>query len=527
METQKTEQPLAKEKEEKYDRQLRLWGAHGQMALEKAKVCLINGGATGTEILKNLVLPGVGSFTIVDGNKVEAADLGNNFFLTFNDLGKSRAESATTWLKELNGWVEGNSLSEDPIKLIETNVDYFASFTLVIATELPETSLLKLAQFLYDKQVPLFVVRSYGFLGYLRVITPEHTVIESHPEEPVEDLRLYEPFPELVNFSNSIEIEKLDSHLHGHVPYIVILTQHLQKWRAENNGNSPTTQEDKNAFKLRIREASGEKDSNFPEAIAQAYRISSPTTIPSAVKAILHDPAAMNITANSSNYWILAAAVRQFVEANNGLLPLMGSIPDMTADTTSFLALSSVYQNKAKDDIKAVADNVAKIAASVGKPADAISLDEITLFCKSAQELRLVRTRSLAQEYSNADRDELKNSLDDNGKFYVLLRAVDRFFTAHGRFPGSENDNVLTDLPLLKEIVGNFLTEHGIEADAVKDDVIHEMCRYGASELHNIGAFLGGVVSQEAIKIITHQWVPLNGTFIFNGVQSTTSAFAF
>lgn len=36
----------------------RLWGDHGQEALESAHVCLINATATGTEILKNLVLPG-------------------------------------------------------------------------------------------------------------------------------------------------------------------------------------------------------------------------------------------------------------------------------------------------------------------------------------------------------------------------------------------------------------------------------------------------------------------------------------
>lgn len=36
----------------------RLWGDHGQEALESAHVCLINATATGTEILKNLILPG-------------------------------------------------------------------------------------------------------------------------------------------------------------------------------------------------------------------------------------------------------------------------------------------------------------------------------------------------------------------------------------------------------------------------------------------------------------------------------------
>lgn len=50
--------PSAKEK--KYDRQLRLWAASGQAALEEAHLLLINTGpgVIGVETLKNLVLPG-------------------------------------------------------------------------------------------------------------------------------------------------------------------------------------------------------------------------------------------------------------------------------------------------------------------------------------------------------------------------------------------------------------------------------------------------------------------------------------
>lgn len=49
------------EKERKYDRQLRLWAASGQAALESANVLLVNSGSgtVGVETLKNLVLPGL------------------------------------------------------------------------------------------------------------------------------------------------------------------------------------------------------------------------------------------------------------------------------------------------------------------------------------------------------------------------------------------------------------------------------------------------------------------------------------
>ena len=48
------------DKEKKYDRQLRLWAANGQRALEDAHILLLNSGSgtVGIETLKNLVLPG-------------------------------------------------------------------------------------------------------------------------------------------------------------------------------------------------------------------------------------------------------------------------------------------------------------------------------------------------------------------------------------------------------------------------------------------------------------------------------------
>jgi amyloid beta precursor protein binding protein 1 len=55
----------------------RLWNEHGQALLEDAHICLINANALGTEILKSLVLPGIGAFTIIDGNKVTEEDIGS------------------------------------------------------------------------------------------------------------------------------------------------------------------------------------------------------------------------------------------------------------------------------------------------------------------------------------------------------------------------------------------------------------------------------------------------------------------
>ncbi|CAE8654994.1 unnamed protein product, partial [Polarella glacialis] len=108
--------------DDKYDRQLRLWGGHGQKALMEAKVCMLGSSACATETLKNLVLPGIGNFTVVDSAKVEAADFGQNFFLEESDLGKLRAESVCRWLLEMNPDVQGGHLDRDPAKVIAEGI---------------------------------------------------------------------------------------------------------------------------------------------------------------------------------------------------------------------------------------------------------------------------------------------------------------------------------------------------------------------------------------------------------------------
>lgn len=101
-------------KEKKYDRQLRLWAASGQQTLEDARVLLLISGSAvaGVETLKNLILPGIGNFTIVDQEVVSERDLGVNFFLTEESLEKPRAQETCKYLRELNPDVNGQAVQE-------------------------------------------------------------------------------------------------------------------------------------------------------------------------------------------------------------------------------------------------------------------------------------------------------------------------------------------------------------------------------------------------------------------------------
>ncbi|XP_034281249.1 NEDD8-activating enzyme E1 regulatory subunit [Pantherophis guttatus] len=524
-------------KEQRYDRQLRLWGDHGQEALESAHVCVITATATGTEILKNLVLPGIGSFTIIDGNPVTGEDVGNSFFLQRSNIGQNRAQCATELLQELNNDVCGNFVEENPDKLLDNDPSFFCRFNVVIATQLPESTLLRLADVLWNYNIPLLICRTYGLIGYMRIVIKEHPVIESHPDNALDDLRLDNPFPELREHIQSYNLEQMEKKEHSHIPWIVIVSQYLEKWCNENNGQIPKNYKEKEAFREMIRQGilkneNGilEDEENFEEAIKNVNTAVIATKVPSCIEDIFSDDHCINLSQQTPSFWILARAVKEFVsKEGQGNLPVRGTIPDMIADSSKFISLQNIYRDKAKKDAEAVSNYAAKLLQSVGKAPESISQKELKLLCSNSAFLRIVRCRCLSEEYglNTSNKDEITSHMDNPDSemvLYLMLRAVDRFFKHNGRYPGVYNYQVEDDIGKLKSCLNSFLQEYGLPV-TVKDDYVHEFCRYGAAEPHTIAAFLGGAAAQEVVKIVTRQFVIFNNTYIYNGMSQTSATF--
>ncbi|KAI9347199.1 amyloid beta precursor protein binding protein 1 [Zopfochytrium polystomum] len=525
--------PSKVDKNQKYDRQLRLWHAHGQRALEESRICLVNGTATGTEILKNLVLPGIGSFVVVDEHVVTGADAGNNFFIDHSAIGTSRAKATTDLLLELNDEVSGSFVDQSPASLLDSNPSFFHQFTMIITTALDEATLLRLAELCWDSNIPLVVVKSIGFFGYIRVVVPEHTIVESHPDQTL-DLRLDCPFPELAKFASTFNFEKMDGVGFAHIPYIVILLQCLDEWKAAHGGALPQTSAERNEFKALIkskRRGSGTDEENFDEATTAAFRATQKTVVPKDVLAILSDPKAQNLTAASANFWIIAKAVKDFVDnEGGGLLPLSGGVPDMKADTESYVHLQTIYRQKARQDCARVQERVGALLTGLGRAVDSIAAEEIERFCKNGLNLKLFRYRSLAQEYAPATARAQNigvwlEDIDSNIAPYIVMRAVDKFYATHRRYPGEHDEEVEGDIGLLKKSVVSVLAAHQLSPTLVSDEFVQAFVRAGTSELHAMAALLGGIASQEIIKLATHQYIPLNNTLIFNGVKSTSATF--
>lgn len=518
------------EKATRYDRQLRLWGDHGQTALERAHVCLINVSATGTEILKNLVLPGIRAFTIVDPKTVIEEDLGANFFLDMDSVGKGRAACAVELLVELNSQVKGFAVEEDVGSILARNPSFFKQFSVVVASEMHQPALLELADTLWKQSVPLLVARSHGMLGYIRLVVQEHAITESHPDNPLEDLRMDRPFPELIRFTECIDLEKLPDTDHRQVPYPVILLHMLKRWKHDHNGQFPKNYKEKKEFKKVVDAARRSiEEENFDEAVQSVNTAISVSSIPSNVQKVLEDPLCLEVTKESSNFWVLAGALREFVgNEGGGLLPVRGSIPDMFSSSDKYIGLQRLYQARASADAEVVLCHARTLLDKLGRPLDSISEQDVAMFCRHSAFLRVVRTHSLHQEHDpeTANVNALDAYLDDSGSivaYYVLLRAAERFHLAFKRIPGDTEEQFESDVAALSKFAVDTLSNDlRLPSKSIKPDFVREFCRSGGAELHSVAAFVGGVAGQEVIKLITRQYVPINNTFLYDAITSSS-----
>eukprot|EP00771_Trimastix_marina_P001627 gnl/Trimastix_PCT/2709.p1 GENE.gnl/Trimastix_PCT/2709~~gnl/Trimastix_PCT/2709.p1 ORF type:complete len:550 (-),score=150.35 gnl/Trimastix_PCT/2709:120-1742(-) len=533
---------MAEDKSKRYDRQIRIWGASGQRALESCHLCLVNATGLGCEILKNLVLPGIGAFTIVDGAQITPEDTGSNFFLTKSDLGKSRATVVKENMKRHNPFVTGTAVSESAEALLERNAHFFEQFTFIIVTNAPESTSCKFGSFCEEHHIPLMIARTHGFIGHVRLYVPEHTIVDAKPETPQVDLRTADPWAELVEYARTFD--NVEEEHREHVPYVCLLINEMARWKAQHE-HAPRNLTERKAFKAHLQSISRAKDAieNYDEAIRYAHKACEPVGIPGSVRQVLEDNACINVTAESTPFWILAHALRLFTEQQEGKLPLNGEVPDMVSITPFFVGLQRIFKAKAQRDLNLFKSLVAQTLERLGLPAETISEEERTSFAKNALLIRLMRFNPLSHEYNPATfptalfTESVGQTSDDpeylklqahNAVLYVMLRLADRFHATHGRYPGVNpagpsslpEAQFAEDVAAMRALLNTLGPQLGVASEAITDGYLQETARYTGRELHTMAALVGGIGGQEAFKVISRQFIPINNTLIFNGVQS-------
>lgn len=159
-----------------YDRQIRLWGMQAQEKIRTAHVLLIGLRGLGGEVAKNLVLTGIGSLTVADDQVFSEEDLGAQFLVTQDDVGKNRAEAVIPELHNMNPRVKLHAISSSVSELVH-NPQFFQQFTIIVATDLPIDVMQTLNSVSRLCAKPFYAAATYGFHGYVFADLIQHTFV--------------------------------------------------------------------------------------------------------------------------------------------------------------------------------------------------------------------------------------------------------------------------------------------------------------------------------------------------------------
>lgn len=123
---------LTTEEKKQYNRHLILdkIGEKGQLKLKKAKVLVIGAGGLGCPVLQYLTAAGVGTIGIIDDDVVDQSNLQRQILYTIDDIGFSKALTASKRLSKLNPFVKFDVYQE---KLTRENaISLFEKFDIIV-----------------------------------------------------------------------------------------------------------------------------------------------------------------------------------------------------------------------------------------------------------------------------------------------------------------------------------------------------------------------------------------------------------
>ena len=194
----------------------------------------------------------------------------------------------------------------------------------------------------------------------------------------------------------------------------------------------------------------------------------------------------------------------------------------MASATDPYVALQEVYHKKAAKDLAEMRKNVNYILIAIGSEASTVPDEDLSTFCKNIFNLQVLKTRNIDDELScsGTDYDEVKDEIIMSTMepcdplvhtpllWFLVMRACEQFQEKHGVYPGSDSrelalssdaEEVMKHLERLVSCMG--LSECNLVTSSLSKDHAIEMVRCFNAELHNIASVIGGVASQEAVKV--------------------------
>lgn len=210
-----------------HSRQLAVYGREVMKRMASSSVLITGLNGLGVEIAKNVILAGVKAVTVHDKTAVSITDLGAQFYLSKEDVGKNRAQACKDRLQELSSSVVVTASSVD---LAES---FLSQFQVVVCTDAALSEAIRIDKFCHSHNPPIAFIKAESkgvFANVFCDFGPAFTVYDVDGEEPhsgivasvasgknalvtcVEDERLEFQDGQYVTFSEVVGMTELNQH---------------------------------------------------------------------------------------------------------------------------------------------------------------------------------------------------------------------------------------------------------------------------------------------------------------------------
>lgn len=181
----------------------------------------------------------------------------------------------------------------------------------------------------------------------------------------------------------------------------------------------------------------------------------------------------------------------------------------MKAESNVYIQLQNIYKTKARQDASEV---LATVKATPG--GEGIDAAEVDLFCANARFATLVNANQDVANWElviqeQLSRDEMAAIAGPEVPLSLLPIYLALTATSHQETATSD------------EIQASIASRAPALSDKERTlNIAKEVARAAGGELHNVSAAVGGMVAQEMIKVITKQYIAIDNTCIYDGIES-------
>ena len=173
-----------------YSRSIFTYGMDTMRKLSSMKVLIVGMLGLGVETAKNIILSGPGEVDIYDPSPVKIQDLGSNFYLTEDDVGKkNRDDACVEKLSKLNSYVKVSALKLEQTKDFNEYIKLFGQkiekYNVVVFTELHPMFLIdQIDTICREKNIKFIYGICLGLVGYVfSDFGPKHIIYDETGKE--------------------------------------------------------------------------------------------------------------------------------------------------------------------------------------------------------------------------------------------------------------------------------------------------------------------------------------------------------